>query len=90
VAAYQRCVREGVKEGHRADVYEVVDQRSLGDEAFVQEVTGRFTNEEPPHAVVVTGEERGTGVLHQCGVSAGAVRDRGKERGAVRIKRSAA
>ena len=87
MAASQRCVREGVKEGHRADVYEVVDQRYLGDEAFVQEVTGRFKNEEPPHAVVVTGEEVCTGVLHQCGVSAGAVRDRGKERGAVRIKR---
>jgi len=87
VAAYQRCVREGVKEGHRADVYEVVDQRYLGDEAFVQDVTGRFKHEEPPHAVAVTWEEIGTGVLQQCGVSAGAVMDRGKERGAVRIKR---
>jgi len=68
-------------------VYEVVDQRYLGDEAFVQEVTGRFKNEEPPHAVAVTWEEICTGVLKQCGVSAGAVRDRGTARGAVRIKR---
>jgi hypothetical protein len=87
VAAYQRFVREGLKEGHRADVYEVVDQRYLGDDAFVQDVTGRFTNEEPPQAVAVTWEEICTGVLHQCGVSAGFVMDRGKERGAMRIKR---
>ncbi|PTL36703.1 hypothetical protein CLG94_03250 [Candidatus Methylomirabilis limnetica] len=87
VGASQRCVREGVKEGHRADVYEVVDQRYLGDDAFVQDVTGRFTNEEPPHAVAVTWEEICKGVFKQSGVSAGAVRDRGKERGAVRITR---
>jgi len=87
VAAYQRFVREGVKEGHRADLYEVVDQRYLGDDAFVQEVTGRLKNEEPPQAVAVTWEEICKGVLHQFGVSAGAAMDRGKERGAVRIKR---
>ena len=87
MGASQRCVREGLKEGHRADVYEVVDQRYLGDDAFVQDVTGRFTNEEPPHAVAVTWEEICKGVFKQSGVSAGAVRDRGKERGAVRITR---
>ncbi|PTL36692.1 hypothetical protein CLG94_03175 [Candidatus Methylomirabilis limnetica] len=87
VGASQRCVREGVKEGHRADVYEVVDQRYLGDDAFVQEVTGRLKNEDPPQAVAVTWEEICKGVFKQCGVSAGAVMDRGKERGAVRIKR---
>jgi len=43
-------------------LYEEVDRRYLGEEAFVQEVTGRLKNEEPPHAVAVTGEERGTGV----------------------------
>lgn len=87
MAAYQRFVREGLKEGHRADLYEVVDQRYLGDDAFVQEVTRRFKNEEPPQAVAVTWEEICTGVLNQCGVPAGAAMDRGKERSAVRIKR---
>ena len=69
------------------DFDQVVDQRSLGEEAVVQDVTGRFTNEEPPHAVAVTWEEICKGVCKQFGVSAGAVMDRGKERGAVRIKR---
>jgi hypothetical protein len=68
-------------------VYEVVDQRYLGDDAFVQEVTGRLKNEDPPQAVAVTWEEICKGVFKQCGVSAGAVRDRGKEWGAVRITR---
>lgn len=38
--AYQRFMAEGVGEDHREDLYEVIEQRYLGDEAFI-EVTER-------------------------------------------------
>lgn len=33
--AYQRFMAEGVGEGHRTDLYEAIEQRYLGDEAFI-------------------------------------------------------
>ncbi len=80
-------MRAGLGEGHRADLYEVVDQRYLGDEAFVQDVAGRLKEEEPPPTVAMPWEKICKGVLKYFGVSAETVWDRGKERGAVRMKR---
>jgi hypothetical protein len=87
VAAYQRFVREGMGEGHRADLYELVDQLILGDDAFVEEVTQGVKEDEPPRIVEIRWAEVRESVLKEFGVSDKAAFLRGRERGAVRIKR---
>lgn len=37
-AGYRRFVREGLKDGHRGDYYDVIDQRFLGEERFVEKL----------------------------------------------------
>jgi putative transposase len=37
-AAYRRFVQDGLKEGHREDYYDVIDQRFLGEEGFVEKL----------------------------------------------------
>jgi REP element-mobilizing transposase RayT len=37
-AAYRRFVEEGLQEGHREDYYDVIDQRFLGEERFVEKL----------------------------------------------------
>ena len=88
VAVYQRFVREGLGGGHRADLYEVVDQRYLGDERFVQESAGRVKEEAPPRGVEIRWKDVCDAVLKRFGVPAAL--DRGREREAVRIKRTIA
>lgn len=87
VAAYQRFVRDGLREGHRTDLYEVVDQRYLGSETFVEDVADRVKDEERPRVVEIRWEEVCAAVLQQCHARPEAVRDRGRERAGVRIKR---
>lgn len=87
VGAYQRFVREGLREGHRKDLYELVDQRYLGDDAFVKKAARQVKEEEPARAMEISWEEIREGVLKGMRVRAEAVFDRGREREAVRIKR---
>jgi REP-associated tyrosine transposase len=87
VAAYQRFVREGLREGHRADLYAVVDQRYLGNETFVEGVTRRVEEEEPPRAVKLEWGEVEEAVCKRFGVPRVKVYERGRERAAVRQKR---
>lgn len=39
--AYRRLVKDGLAQGHEVKFYDTVDQRILGDERFVQELTQR-------------------------------------------------
>lgn len=48
-AAYRRFVQEGVKDGHREEYYDVVDQRFLGEERFVEKLKVQ-ADEEPETA----------------------------------------
>jgi putative transposase len=45
-AGYRRFVQDGLKEGHRAEYYQVVDQRFLGDEGFTKKL--KFKSDEEP------------------------------------------
>lgn len=87
VAGYQRFVWEGLGKGHRADFYEVVDQRYLGDDKFVDRVEKRVLEREPPQVVEIEWAEVKERVCREFGVQAGAVLNRGRERKNVRIKR---
>ncbi|MCH7915180.1 MAG: transposase [Deltaproteobacteria bacterium] len=87
VAGYQRFVWEGLRKGHRADFYEVVDQRYLGDDEFVDRLEKRVLEREPPQVVEIEWAEVKERVCREFGVLAGAVLHRGRGRKNVRIKR---
>ncbi len=87
VGAYQRFVREGLRAGHREDLYEVVDQRYLGDETFVKEMARRVKEEAPARAVEISWEEVCEAVLRRMKVRAEEVFHRGRVREAVQVKR---
>jgi len=87
VLGYRRFVRDGLNHGHRDDLYEVVDQRYLGDEAFVEKVEQREPENEAPQIVEIRWAEIRDRVCKQFGLPAAAVLHRGRAREIVRIRR---
>jgi REP element-mobilizing transposase RayT len=87
VAGYQRFVREGLREGHRADLYKVTDQRYLGDEAFVERVEEKVLEREAVRWVEIKWGEIKEAVCKRFGFSVAAVLHRGRGREAARVKR---
>ena len=87
VLGYRRFVRDGLNHGHRDDLYEVVDQRYLGDEAFVEKVEQREPENEAPQIVEIRWTEIRDRVCKQFGFPAAAVLHRGRAREIVRIRR---
>jgi hypothetical protein len=77
IGAYQRFVQEGLGERHRTDLYEVVDQRYLGDEAFVEGVEKRVGTDERPRCVEMRWGEIQEAVCRRLSVSLPAVLHRG-------------
>ena len=64
-------------EGHRTDLYEVVDQRYLGDEAFVEGVEKRVGTDERPRCVEMSWGEIQEAVCRRLSVSPPTVLHRG-------------
>lgn len=87
VAAYRRFVQDGLKEGHREDLYDVVDQRYLGDESFVKKVEERVVDRELPHVVEIRWVEVRESVCKQFGVPPSVVLHRDRRRENARVKR---
>lgn len=87
VATYRRFVRDGFQEGHREDLYQVVDQRYLGDESFVEKVEERIADHETPQVVDIRWAEVRDSVCRQFGVPPSVVLHRDRRRENVRIKR---
>jgi hypothetical protein len=69
VSAYQRFVRDGLKVGHRDDLYEVVEQTYLGDEQFVEKVEERVSGDELTSPVILTWAEVVDAVCKYFGLS---------------------
>jgi REP element-mobilizing transposase RayT len=87
IAGYRRFVQDGLNDGHRDDLYEVVDQRYLGDDAFVEKVAQREAKNEAPQFVDIRWAEVRDQVCKQFGLPAGAVLHRGRAREIVRVRR---
>ena len=87
MARYQRFVREGLGDGHRADLYKVTDQRYLGDEGFVEGVEEKVLEREAVRLVEVKWEEVKEAVCNRFGLSGAAVMHRGRGREAARVRR---
>jgi len=87
IAAYRRFMREGIKDGHRDDLYEVVDQRYLGSDAFVEKVAQRKPDGEVAPMVEIDWAEIKERVGKHYGLPPSVVFRRGRGRVNARIKR---
>jgi len=54
VGGYRRFVLDGLTDGHRDDLYQVVDQRYLGDDGFVERIEQREPEREERPMVEMT------------------------------------
>ncbi len=60
VGGYRRFVLDGFTDGHRDDLYQVVDQCYLGDDEFVERIEqGESEREERPIVEISWSEIRG-------------------------------
>jgi len=57
IAGYHRFVLDGLTDGHRDDLYQVVDQRYLGDDGFVERVEEREPDREERQMIEITWAE---------------------------------
>ena len=87
ISGYRRFVLDGIKNGHRDDLYRVVDQRYLGDDRFVERVEEREPDREERQIVDISWGEIRERVCKQFGLPPAAVLHRGRGREIVRIRR---
>jgi putative transposase len=87
ISGYRRFVLDGLTEGHRDDLYQVVDQRYLGDDAFVERVEEREPEREERQIVEIGWAEIRERVCKQFGLPVSAVLHRGRAREIVRVRR---
>jgi putative transposase len=87
IAGYRRFVLDGITDGHRDDLYQVVDQRYLGDDGFVERVEQWEPESEERQIVEISWAEIRDRVCKQFGLPAAAVLHRGRGRELVRIRR---
>lgn len=87
IAGYRRFVLDGLAEGHRDDLYQVVDQRYLGDDGFVERVEQREPESQQREVVEITWAEITEEVCKQFGLPVSAVLHRGRARDIVRVRR---
>lgn len=87
IAAYQRFVQAGLGDGHCEDYYDLVDQRFLGDEAFLDDVVRKAQEVELPREVEIKWEEICETILNQFKITSDVIFSKGRTREVVRIKR---
>lgn len=87
VSAYRRFVRDGLGQGHREEMYEVVEQRYLGDERFVEEIERRVSDDKPSQLVEIEWPEIRDRVCREFGMAVSAVLRRSRKRHDVRVRR---
>lgn len=76
---YRQFVLEGIGEGHREDLYAAKEQRYLGDDDFVEQVSRRVEKEEPPAIRVELGQIE-EAVCRKYALTSEQLRSRSKER----------
>jgi putative transposase len=87
IAGYRRFVLDGLTDGHRDDLYHVVDQRYLGDNAFIERVEQREPDFEERQIIEISWAEIRDCVCKHFGLPASAVLHSGRARETVRVRR---
>jgi REP element-mobilizing transposase RayT len=87
IVGYRRFVLDGLSDGHRDDLYKVIDQRYLGGDAFVERVEEREPEPEERQIVEIGWAEIRDRVCNQFGLPVSVVLHRGRAREIVRVRR---
>lgn len=87
VRRYTAYIDDALPQGHRPDLYRVVDQQVLGGEDFVAAMRPRRSAPGPVPMVAVSLEEIGTAVCQRLGLARTSLFARSKERGITLAKR---
>ena len=82
IAAYQSFVDDGLPQGHRDDLYEVVSRQILGGDKFVERVERRSPGRERKVPVEIDLEMVSRKIARVLGVSVAQLHDRGRSHGA--------
>lgn len=80
IRRYRKFISDGLGEGHRGDYYQVIDQRFLGDEQFVEEAREKAEEPEPKLPVEVDLKDIVKVVCHEFGIRSERVSQREKSR----------
>jgi len=80
IQRYGEFISEGLGEGHREDLYQIVDQRFLGDEEFAQEMRERVEEVEDKHPIDIDLEEIVKKVCTEFEIRSHRVHEREKNR----------
>ena len=80
IAAYQSFVHDGLPQGHRDDLYEVVSRQILGNDQFVERVERRAPRRERKVPVEIDLEIISRRIARVLGVSDAQLHDRGRSR----------
>lgn len=86
IAGYRAFVREGLRQGHRAELYQATDERVLGDETFIARVAGREQRQGPVGLVKTSLPEVTDLVSRATGVPRALLTDRGRYRAAAQAR----
>jgi len=80
IRRYRKFIDDGLKEGHRQDYYQVIDQRFLGDEDFVEQAHEKAEEPEPRLAVDIDLKDIVSVVCDEFGIRSERVPQREKSR----------
>ena len=86
IQRYREFIRDGLGEGHREDYYQVIDQRFLGDEDFVEEAREKGQEPETRQPVDIELKEIVHAACREFGVRAERVCQREKGRQVSRLR----
>ena len=86
IRRYNRFIREGLGEGHREDYYQVVDQRFLGSDAFIEKTLQKTNEPASDFPVDIQLDEIVETVCHKMGMDSRRLplREKGREVSQVR------
>lgn len=88
--AYRHFIRDGMRDGHREEYYEVKEQQYLGGDGFVEVVHRAVDEQEESRPVKITMTDIVQEIVRGAGVSDGVVLNKGRGRIGSRLRAEAA
>jgi putative transposase len=88
--AYRHFIRDGMRDGHREEYYEVKEQQYLGGDGFVEVVHRAVDEQEESRPVKITMTDIVQEIARGAGVSDGVVLNKGRGRIGSRLRAEAA
>lgn len=87
IRQYRKFINDGLGEGHREDYYQVIDQRFLGDEEFVEEARQKGKEPEERHPVEIGLTDIVKIVCHEFSIRPDRLSQREKSRQVSQLRR---